>query len=226
MNFLDWCLVAAHPGLRPLGLLAGLHHRRLRDGGPGRSVGWSASGWRRCCSATPQPSLWVSLGALFVVLVMASFGQAFLQYVGTQVRARITWQPIRAVDAVGGAALSVVAVLIVAWMLGVAISGSRIPGISPQVRDSQVLIAVNEVMPVQAQQAAALLRQRRRLELLPALPRAVRPRADRQGAGRPPAGCCATPTSATRPAASSRSAATTAAAAASRAPASSTPRTS
>ena len=46
-----------------------------------------------------------------------------------------------------------VAVLVVAWMLGVAISGSRIPGISPQVRDSQVLIAVNKVMPVQAQQA-------------------------------------------------------------------------
>src|SRR6476646_5474343 len=50
-------------------------------------------------------------------------------------------------------ALSVVAVLLVAWMLGVAISGSRIPGISPQVRDSRVLVAVNNVMPVQAQQA-------------------------------------------------------------------------
>jgi S1-C subfamily serine protease len=47
----------------------------------------------------------------------------------------------------------VVAVLLVAWMLGVAISGSRIPGVSPQVRDSKVLIAVNKVMPVQAQQA-------------------------------------------------------------------------
>jgi S1-C subfamily serine protease len=44
-------------------------------------------------------------------------------------------------------------VLVVAWMLGVAISGSRIPGISPEVRDSKVLIAVNRVMPVQAQQA-------------------------------------------------------------------------
>jgi S1-C subfamily serine protease len=99
------------------------------------------------------PSLWVSLGALFVVLLMASLGQAALQYVGTRLRARLTWQPIRAVDAVGGAVLSVVAVLLVAWMLGVAISGSQIPGISPQVRDSRVLVAVNNVMPVQAQQA-------------------------------------------------------------------------
>ena len=99
------------------------------------------------------PSMWVSLGALFVVLVMASLGQAVFQFAGTRIRAKITWQPIRAVDAVGGAALSVVAVLVVAWMLGVAISGSRIPGISPQVRDSKVLLAVNRVMPVQAQQA-------------------------------------------------------------------------
>jgi S1-C subfamily serine protease len=99
------------------------------------------------------PSMWVSLGALFVVLVMASLGQAVFQFAGTRIRAKITWQPIRAVDAIGGAALSVVAVLVVAWMLGVAISGSRIPGISPQVRDSKVLLAVNRVMPVQAQQA-------------------------------------------------------------------------
>ena len=86
---------------------------------------------------TPHPSLWVSLGALFVVLVMASLGQAVLQYAGTRLRARITWQPIRAVDASAAPLLSVVAVLLVAWMLGVAISGSRIPGISPQVRDSR-----------------------------------------------------------------------------------------
>ena len=69
------------------------------------------------------PSVWVSLGALFVVLVCASFGQAVLQYVGTRVRDRVTWQPVRALDAVGGAALSVAAVLLVTWMLGVAVSG-------------------------------------------------------------------------------------------------------
>jgi S1-C subfamily serine protease len=95
----------------------------------------------------------VSLGALFVVLVLASVGQAIFQYAGTRLRARVTWQPARALDAVGGAVLSVVAVLLVAWMLGVAISGSRIPGISPQVRESRVLVKVNDVMPAQAQQA-------------------------------------------------------------------------
>jgi S1-C subfamily serine protease len=103
-----------------------------------------------------KPSLWVSLAALFVVLVCASFGQAILQYAGTRMRDQITWQPVRALDAIGGAVLSVVAVLIVTWMLGVAVSGSRIPGIGPLVRQSEVLTRVNEVMPAQAQ---GLLRQ-------------------------------------------------------------------
>ena len=98
-----------------------------------------------------EPSLAVSLGALFVVLVCASFGQAVFQYFGARLREKITWQPVRAVDAAGGAVLSVVAVLVVSWMLGVAISGSRIPGISPLARDSMVLRQVNEVMPAKAQ---------------------------------------------------------------------------
>ncbi|HEX7715871.1 MAG TPA: MarP family serine protease [Marmoricola sp.] len=103
-----------------------------------------------------KPSLWVSLAARFVVLVCESFGQAVLQYAGTRMRDQITWQPVRALDAVGGAVLSIVAVLIVSWMLGVAVSGSRIPGIAPMVRDSQVLTTVNDVMPLKAQ---GLLRQ-------------------------------------------------------------------
>ena len=114
-----------------------------------------------------------------------------------------------------------VAVLVVAWMLGVAISGSRIPGISPQVRDSQVLVAVNDVMPVQAQQALRSFDDvvgssffprylepfapERIVSVAPADPRVLRD-PDIRDAGP----------------ACSRSAAPTAAAAASRAPASST----
>ncbi len=69
------------------------------------------------------PALWVSLAALFVVLVCASFGQALLQFAGSRIRDRITWQPVRALDAVGGAALSMVAVLVV--VLGARRRGQR-----------------------------------------------------------------------------------------------------
>ena len=100
-----------------------------------------------------ESSLWVSLGALFVVLVCASFGQAALQYAGTRIRDQITWQPARALDAVGGAALSTAAVLVVAWALGVAVSGSALPVVSQQVRSSLVLSEVDTVMPDRAEQA-------------------------------------------------------------------------
>jgi len=97
-----------------------------------------------------DPSLLVSLGALFIVILTASLGQAGLQYAGAKIRDRITWQPIRAIDAVGGAALSAVAVLLVAWALGVAISGSRIGSVTPLVRGSSVLAGVDRVLPQSA----------------------------------------------------------------------------
>jgi S1-C subfamily serine protease len=97
-----------------------------------------------------DPGLAVSLGALFIVIVCASIGQASFQFFGAMARDRITWQPARAVDAVGGAALSVVAVLLVAWALGVAVSGTRIGGVTEAVRGSAVLSRVDSVLPGQA----------------------------------------------------------------------------
>ncbi len=152
MNLLDWCLVLIALAYALSGYWQGFIT------GAFATVGLILGGLFGIWLAPhllgdAEPSLWVSLAALFVVLVCASFGQAFLQYGGSKVREKITWQPVRALDAVGGAVLSVVAVLVVTWMLGVAVSGSRIPGIGPLVRDSQVLTSVNEVMPTQAQGA-------------------------------------------------------------------------
>jgi S1-C subfamily serine protease len=155
MNFLDWCLVLIVIAYALSGYWQGFIT------GAFATIGLLLGGLLGIWLAPhllgdADPSLWVSLAALFVVLVCASFGQAVLQYAGTRVREQITWQPVRALDAVGGAALSVVAVLIVTWMLGVAVSGSRIPGIGPMVRDSTVLTSVNDVMPTEAQ---GILRQ-------------------------------------------------------------------
>jgi len=100
-----------------------------------------------------DPSVWVSLGALFVVLICASFGQALLQFVGAKLREQIPWQPVRALDAVGGAALSIVAVLVVAWALGVAVSGARLTWVTEEVRSSEILGRVDTVMPDSAVEA-------------------------------------------------------------------------
>lgn len=98
------------------------------------------------------PSVWVSLGALFVMLLCASVGQGILQFLGARIRDRITWQPVRSLDAVGGAALSAVAVLVVSWALGVAASGAQLPWVSKEIRRSEVLGRVNAVMPESATQ--------------------------------------------------------------------------
>lgn len=99
-----------------------------------------------------SPSMWVSLTAIIVVLFVALVGQAAFQMIGVRARNAITWQPIRALDAVGGSVLSAAAVLVVAWALGVAVSGANIPGLSSLVRGSSVLSTVNAMMPQTAQQ--------------------------------------------------------------------------
>jgi len=96
------------------------------------------------------PSILVSLAAVFIVIVCASLGQALFQVAGARLRDKITWQPVRALDAVGGAALSAVAALLVAWALGVALSGSGLRGITPLVRDSRILAEVNSLLPATA----------------------------------------------------------------------------
>jgi uncharacterized membrane protein required for colicin V production len=73
------------------------------------------------------PSLTLSLGALVGVLVTASMGQAVGSVVGSRARDRITWKPVRSLDAIGGAALSTAAVMLVAWALGYAVSGTKLP---------------------------------------------------------------------------------------------------
>jgi S1-C subfamily serine protease len=150
MNFLDWVLVLLVLAYALSGYWQGFISGAFAT--VGLILGGLLGIWLApILLGSLSPSVGVSLLAVFVVLLCASFGQAILQYVGGRVRERITWQPVRAIDAVGGAALSVVAVLVVSWMLGVGISGSRIPGVGPMVRDSAVLGEVNKVMPSEAQ---------------------------------------------------------------------------
>jgi S1-C subfamily serine protease len=146
MNVLDWCLVALVGIYALSGYWQGFITGACATAGLllGGLLGiWAAP----LALGDAAPSLWVSLGALFIVIISASLGQALFQYVGARIRDRITWQPVRAVDAIGGSALSAVAVLLVAWALGVAVSGTRIGGITPLVRDSTILARVDETLP-------------------------------------------------------------------------------
>ena len=100
MNFLDWCLVVLALAYAVSGYWQGFIAGAFATAG--LLLGGLAGIWLApILLGDAAPSLWVSLGALFVVLVMASLGQAIFQFAGSRIRARITWQPIRAVDAVG-----------------------------------------------------------------------------------------------------------------------------
>lgn len=94
-----------------------------------------------------DPSLVVSLAALCGVLLCATIGQTIAAYAGGALRRRVTWHPARALDALGGALLSSAAALMVAWALGVAVTGAQIPAITREVSTSRVLSAVDAVLP-------------------------------------------------------------------------------
>jgi len=84
---------------------------------------------------------------LLVVFVFASVGQLVATSLGRAVRSRLTWEPARLVDAAAGAGVSVVSLLLVSWLVGTAVASSPFTGLASQVRRSQVLTAVDGVVP-------------------------------------------------------------------------------
>lgn len=104
--------------------------------------------------AAPAVAEWGALSELSapvvglgVVLLAATLGQMIATFVGAALRDRLTWQPARSVDAFGGAVVSVVSLLLVAWLVGTALASSPYPQLAAQVRSSAVLQAVDEAVP-------------------------------------------------------------------------------
>ncbi|MFR9799880.1 MarP family serine protease [Streptomyces sp. MS06] len=88
--------------------------------------------------------------AVIVVIVCASVGQALTTHLGNKLRRYITWSPARALDATGGALVNVVAMLLVAWLVGSALAGTTLPTLGKEVRSSKVLLGVSRALPDQA----------------------------------------------------------------------------
>ncbi|MEV5383849.1 MarP family serine protease [Streptomyces sp. NPDC052721] len=88
--------------------------------------------------------------AVVVVIVCASVGQALTTHLGNKLRRHITWSPARALDATGGALVNVVAMLLVAWLIGSALAGTTLPTLGREVRGSKVLLGVSRALPAQA----------------------------------------------------------------------------
>ncbi|CAL9511781.1 MarP family serine protease [Streptomyces sp. enrichment culture] len=88
--------------------------------------------------------------AVVVVIVCASVGQALTTHLGNKLRRYISWSPARALDATGGALVNVVAMLLVAWLVGSALAGTTLTTLGKEVRGSTVLLGVSRVLPDRA----------------------------------------------------------------------------
>ena len=105
-----------------------------------------------------QDSSWRIAVAVAVVLAVALLGQVLAVSVGNQLRSRVTWRPVQAVDSVLGAVVSAVAVLLVFWMVATPLASAPYPRVSSAVRDSQVIRGVDDVVPRQVRTLYSSLR--------------------------------------------------------------------
>ncbi|MGC5334439.1 MarP family serine protease [Micromonospora sp. DT62] len=97
----------------------------------------------------------ISLVAIFGLAVV---GQALAGWLGSHLRKTITSDVAKRVDDVGGAFVSLFAVLLVAWLVAVPLGSSSLPWLASSVRNSALLTVVDRVLPDQAQQLSTALR--------------------------------------------------------------------
>lgn len=97
--------------------------------------------------------------AIIVVFVFASVGQLVAAVIGSSLRRRITYRPVRAVDSAGGAVLSVVSLLLVAWLVGTAVASAPYPRLAASVRNSTILAAVDSLVPADAGRVSGSFRR-------------------------------------------------------------------
>jgi S1-C subfamily serine protease len=88
--------------------------------------------------------------AVVVLVLFAIIGQFAASAIGTALRSHMTWRPATFVDSVGGGAVSVLSVLLIAWVIGSVLAGSPFTGVVRQVNDSAVLRTVDRLMPTPA----------------------------------------------------------------------------
>jgi S1-C subfamily serine protease len=97
----------------------------------------------------------VSLAAIFALAVL---GQTLAGWFGTTVRKAITSPAVQRLDDAGGALVSLLAVLLVAWLVAVPLGSTSIPWLNREVRSSALLGGIDQLMPAQAKTLSGALR--------------------------------------------------------------------
>lgn len=100
-----------------------------------------------------------ALIGLGVVFAAASLGQLAATAIGSVVRRKLLWRPLRALDSVGGAGVSIIGLLLVAWLVGQAVAHSPYTGLARQVRHSRILTDIDGLLPNGGRRIVASLRR-------------------------------------------------------------------
>jgi S1-C subfamily serine protease len=85
--------------------------------------------------------------AVTVAFGLAMVGQGLAVILGSRIRDRLRARPVRVVDGIGGSVISVLALLLVAWMVATPLASSSSPWLAREVRGSAVLGVVDRAVP-------------------------------------------------------------------------------
>ena len=88
--------------------------------------------------------------AVVLLVSFAIIGQFIASALGTYVRQAMTSPSTTTIDAVGGSAVSILSMLLIAWAIGSVLTASSFPAVVTQVDNSAVLSTMDKVMPSQA----------------------------------------------------------------------------
>jgi S1-C subfamily serine protease len=96
--------------------------------------------------------------SLLAIFGLAVAGQALAGFVGARLRQAITNRTAQRFDDAGGAFVSVIALLLVVWLVAAPLGSSSLPWLARSVRNSVILGAIDAVMPDQARALSQALR--------------------------------------------------------------------
>jgi S1-C subfamily serine protease len=85
--------------------------------------------------------------AVILLVSFAVIGQFIASAIGAAMRSTVTWHSATVLDSVGGALVSIVSVLLIAWVVGSVLNGSPFPVVDQQVNNSLTLRTLDRFMP-------------------------------------------------------------------------------
>jgi S1-C subfamily serine protease len=97
--------------------------------------------------------------SIVVVVLLVALGETTGVFFGRRIRDRITGERSLAVDSTLGSVLQALTVVIAAWLVALPLASASFPGLASGVRGSEVLRAVDSVMPAGARALPDELRQ-------------------------------------------------------------------